>query len=138
MLILLVLTACAKPNYVDELEGKIDGVTGACGFLFFSENICLKTHWTQKPTESTYGEMILSFVDRTDQSRLIDPLAEPVIVLWMPSMGHGSSPVKIERLDIGKFRASEIFFIMPGPWDIRYQLKNGSQIVEEKIQKVTI
>lgn len=138
LLILLVLTACAKPNYVDGLEGKIDGVTGVCGFVFSSENLCLKTQWTQKPTESTYGEMILSFVDRSDPSRPVDPVAEPVIVLWMPSMGHGSSPVKIERLDVGKFRASEIFFIMPGPWDIRYQLKNGSQIVEEKIQKVTI
>jgi hypothetical protein len=138
ILILVLMASCAKPRYVDGLEGRIDGISGECGFLFSSENICLKTEWIQKPTESTYGEMTLSFVDRNDQSRFVDPLTEPFIVLWMPSMGHGSSPVKMERLDIGKFRASEIFFIMPGPWDIRYQLKDGSNVIEEKIQKVTI
>jgi hypothetical protein len=137
-LILLLLASCAKPRYVDGLEGRIDGISGECGFLFTSEDLCLKTEWTQKPTESTYGEMTLSFVDRNDQSRFVDPITEPFIVLWMPSMGHGSSPVKVERLDVGKFRASEIFFIMPGQWDIRYQLKDGSHVVEEKIQKVTI
>lgn len=137
-LLFIFVTACAKPHYVDGLEGRIDGISGECGLLFSSENLCLKTEWTQKPTESTYGEMTLSFVDRDDQSRFVDPVAEPFILLWMPSMGHGSSPVKIERVDVGRFRASEIFFIMPGPWDIRYQLKDGSQVAEEKIQKVTI
>ena len=82
--------------------------------------------------------MILRFLDQNDQTRAVDPVATPFILLWMPSMGHGSSPVKIERLDVGVFKASEIFFIMPGPWDIRYQLKDGSDVIEENIQKVTI
>lgn len=138
ILILILFVSCAKPHYVSGLEGKIDGITGECGFLFSTEDICLKTEWVQKPSESTYGEMNLNFVDRSDQTRFIDPVNGPSIVLWMPSMGHGSSPVKIERTDIGRYKASEIFFIMPGPWDIRYQLKDGSNVVEEKIQKITI
>lgn len=138
VLFFLLLASCAKPRYVDGLEAKTDGIRSECGFHFSSENICLKTTWIQKPTESTYGEMTLSFVDYNDPSRFVDPVTLPFILLWMPSMGHGSSPVKIIRLDIGIYRASEIFFIMPGPWDIRYQLKNGSHVIEEKIQKVTI
>ncbi len=137
-IILLLLGACAKPRYVDGLESKLDGISGECGFLFSSENLCLKTEWVQKPTESTFGEMTLSFVDRNDNSRFVDPLKDPFIVLWMPSMGHGSSPVKIERVDIGRYRATDIFFIMPGPWDIRYQLRDGIDVLEEKIQKITI
>jgi hypothetical protein len=123
---------------VSGLEGKIDGISGECGLLFSSEDVCLKTVWIQKPSESTYGEMNLSFVDRYDDTRFIDPTNEPYILLWMPSMGHGSSPVKMERTDVGRFKASEIFFIMPGPWEIRYQLKDGSNVVEEKVQKITI
>lgn len=140
LLIIVIITfqSCAKPHYVDNLDTKIDGISGECGQLFSSENICLKTEWIQKPTESTYGEMILSYVDASDETRYIDPLHSPFIVLWMPSMGHGSSPVKIERVDVGRYRASEIFFIMPGPWDIRYQLKSGTNVVEEKIQNITI
>ncbi len=138
VIILLLLGACAKPRYVDGLEGKLDGISGECGFLFSSENLCLKTEWVQKPTESTFGEMTLSFVDRNDDSRFVDPIKDPFIVLWMPSMGHGSSPVKIERVDVGRYRATDIFFIMPGPWDIRYQLRDGIDVLEEKIQKITI
>ena len=138
ILVLLFCVSCAKPHYVSGLEGKIDGISGDCGLLFSSEDGCLKTVWIQKPTESTYGEMNLSFVDRNDDTRFMDPTNEPTIILWMPSMGHGSSPVKMERTDVGRYKASEIFFIMPGPWEIRYQLKDGSNVVEEKVQKITI
>ncbi|MGE3610570.1 MAG: hypothetical protein AB7I27_13350 [Bacteriovoracaceae bacterium] len=137
-ILILFLCSCAKPHYVTDLEGKIDGISGECGLFFESENLCLKTTWIQRPSESDYGEMELTFVDKMDPSRKIDPVHSPKIVLWMPSMGHGSSPVTLERIDVGHFKASEIFFIMPGPWDIRYQLKDGSNVVEEKIQKITI
>ncbi len=137
LLTLLMLASCADPRYVDGPQTDIDTVTG-CGHVFKSENLCLKTAWVQRPSESTYGEMTLSFVDVNDETRLVDPKNEPFIVLWMPSMGHGSSPVTMERIDVGRYKASEIFFIMPGPWDIRYQLKSGSDVVEERIQKITI
>lgn len=134
----MILFGCAKPHYVSGLEGKIDGIKGDCGLLFSSEDICLKTNWIDKPSESTYGAMELTFTAKNDPSRFIDPVNSPFILLWMPSMGHGSSPVTLERTDVGRFKATEIFFIMPGPWEIRYQLKNGQNVVEEKIQNITI
>lgn len=137
LFILLLLSSCADPRYVDGLQTDIDTVTG-CGHIFKTENLCLKTAWVQRPSESTYGEMTLHFVDPSDETRFIDPKSDPFIVLWMPSMGHGSSPVTIERIDVGRYKASEIFFIMPGAWDIRYQLKSGTDVVEEKIQKITL
>ena len=82
--------------------------------------------------------MSLTFVDSFDHKRFIDPMNEPHILLWMPGMGHGSSPVRIERVDVGRYFASEIFFIMTGEWDIHFQLKSGSVVVEEKIQNVII
>ena len=137
---LILLASCAKPQYVnaDKLESSIANISGECGILFSTEDICLRTEWVQKPSESTFGEMNLIFIDPIDQTRFLDPTNEPFIVLWMPSMAHGSSPVKVERIDVGRYRVSEIFFTMPGPWDIRYQLKDGSNVVEEKIQKITI
>ena len=137
-LLICLLAACSKPHYVSGLEGHIDGITGTCGLYFSKENICLKTRWVTKPSESTLGEMELSFSDPDDNTRLLDPRNDVAIVLWMPSMGHGSTPVTITRTDVGRFTASEIFFIMPGPWEIRYQLKDGESIVEQSIQKITI
>lgn len=132
---ILLLAACAKPNYVDDRQ--LSGVAG-CALLFTTENLCLLTEWVTRPTESSFGEMLLTFVDPADPDRAIDPTATPAIVLWMPSMGHGSSPVDVERIDVGRFRASQIFFIMSGPWDLRYQLKSGSDVVDETIQPITI
>jgi hypothetical protein len=137
-LFLFLSLSCARPHYVSEAERDIKDVSGGCGYLFSSEKICLKIQWIKKPSESSFGEMDLIFVDTLDQSRFIDPMNEPNILLWMPGMGHGSSPVSVKRVDVGHYRAREIFFIMTGEWEIHYQLKSGSDVVEEKIQKVII
>mgnify|MGYP000023468646 CR=1 FL=1 len=42
------------------------------------------------------------------------------IDIWMPDHGHGSWPIKIEEVEEGKYIASDIFFIMPGLWDVRF------------------
>ena len=41
------------------------------------------------------------------------------VSLWMPSMGHGSSPVKLTQIDVNKYQVSEAFFMMPGTWVVR-------------------
>ncbi len=134
----LFLVSCAKPNYVDGLSEKKDTLSAQCGLVFSSEDLCLQTKWIDLPSESNFGSMELSFTDKNDAARFIDPIHPPHIILWMSSMGHGSSPVTIERVDIGRYKATDIFFIMPGPWDIRYQLKRGDDVVEEQIQQITI
>ena len=137
-LLFFLALSCANPHYVTEEDRDIKDISGECGYFFSSEKICLKTEWIKKPTESSFGVLSLTFVDSVDQTRFIDPLQEPFIHLWMPSMGHGSSPVTMERVDVGRYRAKDVFFIMTGEWDVHYQLKSGSHVVEEKIQKVII
>ena len=60
------------------------------------------------------------------------------VALWMPSMGHGSSPVTVERLDTGTYRASEVFFTMKGDWEIRIQLKEGDEVRDQAIVPITL
>ena len=43
------------------------------------------------------------------------------VKLWMPGMG-GSFPVTLEKIADGVFLASEVFFTMPGYWDIHFQV----------------
>lgn len=45
------------------------------------------------------------------------------VELYMPSMGHGSVPTKIEPLDDLTFRVFNVFFIMAGSWEIRIRQK---------------
>ncbi len=47
------------------------------------------------------------------------------VVLFMPSMGHGSSPTKIAKLDQpGLYQVNKIYFTMPGDWEVNVVLKS--------------
>jgi hypothetical protein len=136
---ILLLTACGDSHRVSKtpLERNTEEVSNECEFYFETENLCLKPAWDIMPTENTFGSMTLTFTDK-NISRPISPRNMPFIQLWMPSMGHGSSPVTVTLIKEGIYKAEDIFFIMPGPWDIKYQLKNDSDVIEEMIQKLTI
>ena len=45
--------------------------------------------------------------------------------------GHGSFPVTLEKIADGVFLASEVFFSMPGYWDIHFQVFDGDELKEE-------
>lgn len=60
------------------------------------------------------------------------------VYLWMPAMGHGSAPVKITKINEGEYKVTDAHFIMGGLWEIRFQLKDGSQIFDETFISTTI
>lgn len=41
------------------------------------------------------------------------------VKLWMPEMGHGSSPVTVTQFGVNKYRVTEAYFIMPGQWEVQ-------------------
>lgn len=71
----------------------------------------------------------LNLLDQTPIE--VDLFATPQVVLWMPSMGHGSTPTQTAWADQGTYRTTNVFFTMPGDWEIRFQVKNGSEVVDE-------
>lgn len=60
------------------------------------------------------------------------------VFLWMPDMGHGSAPVKLTRLGDGEYQVSDVQFIMGGKWEIKFQLKDGSQVLDEVIVPLSL
>lgn len=49
------------------------------------------------------------------------------VVLWMPSMGHGSSPVTLTKVGVNKYQVTEAYFMMPGQWEVRLSFSlNGA------------
>lgn len=107
-----------------------------CEMFFKSENLCLEQKWIVAPTRTTVGEMTLTFKD--SQGRITSPKMDPFVLLWMSSMGHGSRPVTITQVEDGVYSVTNVKFIMGGPWEIHYQLKDGKMVVEEFIQKISI
>jgi hypothetical protein len=140
----VIFSACAQPKYATELgldsnetknaqEQKID-----CSVTFSKSGLCLYWYWEKKPTSTEMGSLIfktykLNTLDQTPVE--IDPEQSPNLILWMPSMGHGSSPTNVARIDVGTYRASNVFFIMPGEWELKFQIQSVSEMTDEaKVQ----
>lgn len=59
------------------------------------------------------------------------------VVLWMPSMGHGSAPTQIQRvldsngdLLTGVYNVRNVYFTMGGDWEVRVVLTNNEGLKE--------
>jgi hypothetical protein len=119
----LFIEGCAKPNYLPQgsdpsRSGKPGG--SRCSAETSSASLCIKLTWETFPTESQFGSFVFTLSDlATDRLDLTSP--NPLsVILWMPSMGHGSSPVAVETIAPGIYRAKKVFFNMKGDWEIRF------------------
>jgi hypothetical protein len=138
--------ACAKPNYQDpqpQIQSDKPGPQNpqnpeTCKLFFTTERICVDLNWEKMPTETDTGSFFLKFYVQETPTKFIDPRHNPAVVLWMTSMGHGSSPVTVEKISTGEYKATKVFFIMPGEWDIRLQLKDGKDVVDQIIKKIKL
>jgi len=134
LFLLFALTACANPKYAST-ESSSAGET-------FQPQISASFHggnsvglrWESAPTEEDFGSFTF-LISRNGTA--VDPQALPSVVLWMPSMGHGSSPVTVERLGSGKFRATKVFFAMKGQWEIHIQMPGSTEGKDEAILPFT-
>lgn len=138
--------SCAKPNHL-ELQPKTETEkpnpqksqqTGTCNLFFKETRLCVEIIWEKFPNEPAKGSFILKYFVQETPAKFIDPRQKPAVVLWMPSTGHGSSLVKVEKISTGEYKATEVFFDMPGEWEIRLQLKDGKDVVDQVIKKITI
>ncbi len=135
-LFFIATVGCAKPHYLAN-KGKSnvpafrnqDGV--ACDARFQPSGYCLSVIWEKTPNETDYG----SFVFKTyrpnlaEQNANAEDLSAAMFVrLFMPSMGHGSSPVAVTKIDTDTYRASNVFFSMHGQWQIIFEVKTGNKI----------
>lgn len=133
------LTACAHPNYQENSNSNPqesgEKTNSRCFLQFSSQALCAAYDWETYPSESETGAFVARFTNPATGS-LIDPALPLKVVLWMPSMGHGSSPVEVTRLSVGLYRVARVYFSMPGTWQIRFQLLQQGTMVEEQIATI--
>lgn len=93
----------------------------------------LHIHAQFKNPPSIGSESILLLETREASTHNLIEIQDQIkVVLWMPSMGHGSSPTRIEPATdingnkiIGKYIVRKVFFIMDGDWEVRIELKDS-------------
>lgn len=132
---MVIFVNCAKANYRD-VETNLDQVNQQntpCAQSWVQSSLCVDLVWKQLQTEEDRGVFELRFYHLDNPSVLVDPAETLAVSLWMPSMGHGSAPVKVEKIADGHYLVSEVYFVMSGDWDIRVQQKQEKTVLDQAI-----
>ena len=144
MILFVGLCACARPEYLSK-ESQAPGAhqkLELTGSPLAKLGLNASIQWTRVQNDETeeMGAFLLKFwrPNLADQSPILqDPPSEwkLAIELVMPSMGHGTSPVRVQKMDIGTYLVEDVFFSMPGEWDVKIQFLNeaGAKIDETSI-----
>lgn len=134
------LTACADPVYVNNSRENPDSKPQQCEVFFEKSEVCAFITWAEGPTKGKESKFDLQLMNagNNDFAEKVKT-ADLNVILWMPSMGHGSSPTEVFKLPgMGFFAVSKVHFIMGGEWEIRFELKNGSEVLDEAIYKLEL
>jgi hypothetical protein len=121
-----------------ELVGKPD-TRNAIDVNFIKVALRGVGNWKQGPQNGAESILEFRFVHPKTGDAL-DPQGDLQAELWMPDMGHGSSPVEIERsaTEPGVFMIKKMYFIMNGTWQLRLRLIRAGQVVDDTVANVTL
>ncbi len=132
--LLLFLISCGNSPFLDDpTEGILEAQTqGQQGKWFFkSEGLNINFYFK---TPILIGEEVKALILFTNNKGILtNPKSNLNLKLWMPNMGHGSFPTSINELSEGVYEVTEIFFTMPGKWNLHFQLLLSNEEIKEEI-----
>lgn len=120
-----------------------------CPLAFPNHGLCAELDWNAAPNDEDEAIFSLRFWKTAQGTEKFGPYVDPSesvnVMIWMPAMGHGSSPIHLAHAtDLtgaeipGIFLGSAVYFLMPGAWDVHVQLKDGSTVSEEAVEPIQI
>jgi len=143
VIILFVFTACAQPKYFNVVapngsSNESYKLEADCSVRFELFSQCFSWRLIEPLEAQKNLTIIVKFYrpNLYDQTLVYEDIAanrEFKAKLWMTSMGHGSVPVQIKRLDVGTYEISHVNFIMSGSWQIYFD-----QIENDQIDRITV
>ena len=132
--LLLALTGCGKSPLLNKVNKNLYEVTG--GILlseqFPNQKIGFSLNWIVRPGL----DELSSFELKLD--RPLSAGQSLKVYLWMPEMGHGSSPVTTTQLNSTDYIFSELAFIMPGLWDLHVEILENNQVIDQWRKSITL
>ncbi len=108
----------------------------ACPLEFKKLKQCASIEWISQPSTEREGAFTIRFWSKASGKpapRYEDPKGTLVARLFMPTMGHGSSPTRIVPHETGVFDVQKLRFMMPGHWDLHIELKKASVVLDEVV-----
>jgi len=127
LIFFIFLSGCGKSPILNKLEKNANEIKGT---ILLREQFPNKTNsfdlkWLTPPSlvELSVFEITLQKSLESDQSLHA--------YIWMPDMGHGSSPIDIKQVSELNYIFSELAFIMPGDWVLHIQILKNNQVIDQ-------
>lgn len=147
LFIVVSLLSCDSPvfhmeNPVEESKVQDQSTPNPtkCSTQFKNLKLCIATQWLVNPSTTQASQVKITLYSPesgTGTPSLILPPLKFHAYLWMPEHGHGSSPIEITEVD-GSYLLSDIWFIMPGLWELRLEVLKGTEIVDLHYLRLTL
>ncbi len=127
LLFLISIAGCGKSPLLNKVRTNINEVSGN---IFLSEkfpgkNIDFSLTWQTSPSLEELGVFEIELKTPLDTNQTLNAF------IWMPEMGHGSSPIEISKTSLTNYLFSEVAFIMPGLWVLHIELLENNQVVDK-------
>lgn len=123
----LFIVSCGKSPLLNKLEKNVQEISGGAllSEQFPNKKIDFSLTWMIPPALDEMGsfEILLTVPLKANQTLNA--------FIWMPEMGHGSSPFEKKELSNNHFNFSEVAFIMPGLWVLHIEILEDNQVVDE-------
>lgn len=134
----LFFSACAEPKYAvpqPALDPRPSQSLETCAVKL--QGHCVQLQWRKVPTADEVGALTLIVASMDDRAMGLpknkDLKGEVRVSLWMPSMNHGSTPTVVTQVGVGTYLVDEVYFIMPGDWEIRVQTYQDGQMTDQGV-----
>lgn len=134
----LILSSCAKPK---SPSGNLVASTpnskpqeSTCPYRLQPQDLCLNYSWLQFPKKNLKGQLLVKLFrpHKIDGSPVwTDVPWSLTATLWMPSMGHGSVPTLVQKVEVGSYLVDRVYFTMPGDWVIYLRFFDGNSLIDE-------
>jgi hypothetical protein len=106
-----------------------------CDWFFPVHHVCAKIAELNQAGAS--GESTFDFITYDLTGAPIEA-GDVFVDLWMTmgSHGHGSRPVVVTKVGLGKYHVAKVYFVMSGMWDLRLTLEPHTSAAETITHKV--
>lgn len=133
-LLALTLLSCGKSPLLNKVSKASNEIAGdiLLSEQFPNEKLSFSMNWTVSPGLDNLSSFDLKLARPLNQNQTLN------IYIWMPDMGHGSSPIDIKQLNSTDYAVSEIAFIMPGLWVLHVEILENNQVVDQWQKSITL
>lgn len=134
LLFIFTLANCGKSPLLNKVNKNLNEVTG--GVLlseeFSKEQLGFSMNWILAPALDDLSSFEFKLERPLKNNQTLN------VYIWMPEMGHGSSPIDMKQLNSTDYVFSELAFIMPGLWVLHIEILENNQVMDQWQKSITL